>query len=102
MAYELHYWPTIQGRGEFVRLALEAVGAPYVDVAREAVDSSQGEEALMRTMQDGKLTHPPFAPSFLRDGGLVIGQTAAILHDLGPALKLVARNEQTRVWTQQI
>ena len=30
MAYELYYWPTIQGRGEFVRLALEAAGADYV------------------------------------------------------------------------
>ena len=39
MAYELHYWPTIQGRGEFVRLALEAAGAPYVDVARGAEDA---------------------------------------------------------------
>lgn len=29
MTYQLHYWPTIQGRGEFVRLALEAAGAPY-------------------------------------------------------------------------
>ena len=35
MPYELYYWPGIQGRGEFVRLALEAAGAPYVDVARE-------------------------------------------------------------------
>ena len=38
MAYELHYWPTIQGRGEFVRLVLEATGAPYIDVARAAED----------------------------------------------------------------
>ena len=35
MAYELFYWPGIQGRGEFVRLALEEAAAPYVDVARE-------------------------------------------------------------------
>ena len=35
MTYELYYWPGIQGRGEFVRLALEEAGAPYVDVARE-------------------------------------------------------------------
>ena len=34
MRYELYYWPTIQGRGEFVRLALEDAGARYVDVAR--------------------------------------------------------------------
>ena len=34
MLYELYYWPGIQGRGEFVRLALEDAGADYVDVAR--------------------------------------------------------------------
>jgi glutathione S-transferase len=34
MNYELYYWPTIQGRGEFVRLALEEAGARYRDVAR--------------------------------------------------------------------
>jgi len=33
MAYELYYWPGIQGRGEFVRLALEEAGADYIDVA---------------------------------------------------------------------
>lgn len=102
MAYELHYWPTIQGRGEFVRLALEAAGAPYVDIARGPEDKDQGVPALMRLMQGRKVTHPPFAPPFLKDGELLIGQTAAILHHLGPTLKLVARNEQARVWTQQI
>lgn len=98
MAYELHYWPGIQGRGEFVRLALEAAGAPYVDVARKA----DGEAGLAKLLNDKSLTHPPYAPPVLRDGALLIGQTAAILHHLGPALKLVARNEQARVWTQQI
>ena len=29
MAYEFFYWPEIQGRGEFVRLALEDAGADY-------------------------------------------------------------------------
>jgi len=98
MAYELHYWPGIQGRGEFVRLALEAAGAPYVDVARK----TGGEAGLQKLLNDKSLTHPPFAPPVLRDGALLIGQTAAILHHLGPTLKLVARNEQARVWTQQI
>ncbi|CAN5831919.1 glutathione S-transferase [soil metagenome] len=102
MAYELHYWPTIQGRGEFVRLALEAAGASYVDVARTADESGHGQSALMQAMQDRHQPHPPFAPPFLKDGGLVVGQTAAILHYLAPTLKLVARSEQARVWTQQI
>ena len=35
MPYELYYWPGLQGRGEFVRLALEAASADYIDVARE-------------------------------------------------------------------
>ncbi len=102
MPYELHYWPTIQGRGEFVRLALEAAGAPYVDVARAAGDAEAGGKALLQTMADKALVHPPFAPPFLRDGTLWIGQTAAILHHLAPTLRLVARSEPARVWTQQI
>lgn len=102
MAYELHYWPTIQGRGEFVRLALEAAGAPYIDVARGLESSGQGLPAMERLMHDRKEVHPPLAPPFLKDGSLLIGQTCAILHHLGPSLKLLARSEQARVWTQQI
>jgi len=102
MAYELHYWPTIQGRGEFVRLALEAAGADYADVARGAEDSGQGLPAMLRYLKDSKVTHPPFAPPFLKDGAVVVGQTAAILHYVAPRLKLVARSEQARVWTLQI
>jgi glutathione S-transferase len=102
MAYELHYWPTIQGRGEFVRLALEAAGAPYVDVARGTEDSGQGMAAMLGYLQDETLVHPPFAPPFLRDGNVLVGQTAAILQHLAPSLKLVARSEQARLWTNQI
>ncbi|HSW03455.1 glutathione S-transferase [Aquabacterium sp.] len=102
MAYELHYWPTIQGRGEFVRLALEAAGAPYIDVARGAEAAGQGLPAMLRLMKDRTQPHPPFAPPFLKDGAVLVGQTAAILHYLGPTLKLVPRNAQLQVWTQQI
>jgi glutathione S-transferase len=102
MAYQLHYWPGIQGRGELVRLALEAAGAPYVDVARGAESAGRGLPAMLHGLKDPALVHPPFAPPFLKDGNLVVGQTAAILHYLAPALKLVARSEQSRVWTQQI
>jgi glutathione S-transferase len=102
MAYELHYWPTIQGRGEFVRLALEAAGAPYVDVARGAEDAGLGLPAMLRQLQSGKAVHPPFAPPFLKDGEVLVGQTAAILQYLAPTLKLVGRNEQLRTWTLQI
>ena len=102
MAYELHYWPTIQGRGEFVRLALEAAGAPYIDVARGAKDAGLGSPAMMRLLKDKQLVHPPFAPPFLVDGTVLLGQTAAILHYLAPQLKLVPRSEPLRAWTQQI
>ncbi len=102
MAYELHYWPTIQGRGEFVRLALEAAGAPYIDVARGAERSAQGLPAMLRYLADDAVVHPPFAPPFLKDGSLLVGQTALILQYLGPKLKLVARAESARLWTQQI
>ncbi len=102
MAYELHYWPTIQGRGEFVRLALEAAGAPYVDVARGPEDAGQGVRALHKLLNDKTQTQPPLAPPFLKDGDLVVGQTAAILQYLAPALRLVARSERARLWTHQI
>ena len=102
MAYELHYWPTIQGRGEFVRLALEAAGAPYIDIARGDEADKQGVPALMRTLTDKRERHLPFAPPFLKDGDYVIGQTAAILQYLAPTLKLVGRNEQARTWSLQV
>ena len=102
MAYELHYWPTIQGRGEFVRLALEAAGAPYIDVARGPDAAGQGVSEMMRHLNDRQAAQPPLAPPFLKDGDLVVGQTAAILLYLAPTLKLVARSERARIWTHQI
>ncbi|WP_096697070.1 glutathione S-transferase [Polaromonas sp. AER18D-145] len=102
MPYELHYWPTIQGRGEFVRLALEAAGADYVDVARGPASRGQGVAAMMHYLDSPKVLHPPFAPPFLVDGKAVIGQTAAILLYLGPRLGLVAKNEWQRLWTHQL
>jgi glutathione S-transferase len=102
MAYQLHYWPTIQGRGDFVRLALEAAGAPYVDVARGDEASGQGMRAMLHWLEDPAVLHPPFAPPFLKDGEVLVGQTAAILQYLGPRLKLVARSESARLWTHQI
>jgi glutathione S-transferase len=100
MTYELYYWPSIQGRGEFVRLALEQAGAAYVDVARS--DEAGGAAALMRALGDKTAKHPPYAPPFLKDGDLVIGQTAAILLHLGPKLGLAPTDESGRLWTHQI
>lgn len=102
MTYALHYWPTIQGRGEFVRLALEAAGAAYVDVARGDEVAGLGLPAMQALLADKRVPHPPFAPPILKDGPLVIAQTATILQHLGPTLKLVPRNAALQLWTQQI
>ncbi len=102
MSYELHYWPTIQGRGEFVRLALEAAGAAYVDVARQPPAKGGGESRLGRHLDDPHNPRPSFAPPCLVDGELVIGQTAAILLHLGPKLGLAGASEADALWTQQI
>ena len=100
--YELFYWPTIQGRGEFVRLALEFAGANYVDVARGRAADGQGIPALLHWLKDKEIEHPPFAPPFLRHGKVVVAQTAAILLYLGPRLNLVGKSEFSRLWTHQI
>jgi glutathione S-transferase len=97
MPYELYYWPSIQGRGEFVRLALEEAGADYIDVAR---DSKKGTAAMQSFME--KSERPPFAPPFLKDGDLIIGQTAAILFYLGGKHDLAPQDEAARLWTHQI
>jgi len=102
MTYQLHYWPTIQGRGEFIRLALEAAGADYVDVAREPPGRGGGESALARRLDDPGNPRPSFAPPFLVDGDIVVGQTAAILLYLGPRLGLAGIGEADRLWTHQI
>lgn len=102
MSYQLHYWPSIQGRGEFVRLALEAAGAAYVDVARLPPDKGGGESRLGRSLDDPHDPRPAFAPPFLVDGDIVIGQTAAILLYLGPRLGLAGTGEADALWTHQI
>jgi glutathione S-transferase len=102
MTYELHYWPNIAGRGEFVRLALEAAGAPYVDVARGDAQSGAGVPAMFHYLEDAAVPRPPFACPFLVDGTTVIGQTAAILLYLGPRLGLVPLRETDRLWVHQI
>jgi glutathione S-transferase len=98
MRYELFYWAGIQGRGEFVRLALEEAGADYVDVAREA----GGEGAMLRLLDGEEVEQPPFAPPYLRAGGRLIGQTANILLYLGPRHDLAPTAEAGRLWAHQL
>ena len=102
MAYELYYWPGIQGRGEFVRLALEEAGADYIDVAHKPISEGGGEPALMLFLEREDIAHPPFASPFLKDGELLIGQTAAILLYLGDHHGLSPRDEAKRLWVHQI
>ena len=97
MHYELYYWPSIQGRGEYVRLALEDAGADYADVAR----GNRGMAAMMKMMQARKGT-PPFAPPFLKIGKLVIGQTANILFYLGSRHGLAPKTEARKLWVHQL
>jgi glutathione S-transferase len=98
MRYQLFYWPEIQGRGEFVRLALEDAGADYEDVARK----SGGMDRMMAVMRGPREKRPPFAPPFLKAGKLVIAQVAEILFYLGPQLKLAPKSEADRLWLHQL
>lgn len=98
MRYELYYWPQIQGRGEFVRLALEDAGAAYIDAAREP----GGEEKMMALMQAPGVKTPAFAPPILKAGKLVIAQTANILLYLGDRLALAPKSEAGRLWVHQL
>lgn len=95
MTYELYYWTGIQGRGEYIRLALEAAAAPYRDVARE-----EGDGVIAAVGK--QVATPSFAPPFLKDGTLVVGQVAAILLYLGDKLDLAPKDERLRLWTHQI
>ncbi len=102
MPYELYYWPTILGRGEFVRLALEAGSAEYLDVARLPEHEGLGMPALLAMLEDPALKFLPFAPPFLKAGQQVIGQTANILWFLGARLGLAPRAEAGRLWVHQL
>jgi glutathione S-transferase len=100
MRYELYYWPSIQGRGEFIRLALEEAGADYVDVARRS--GNRGVAAMMKFIEGKRAPHPPYAPPFLKAGKTVIAQVANILLFLGPRLDLAPRDEAGRLWAHQL
>ena len=97
MRYELYYWSKIQGRGEFVRLALEEAGADYIDVARR-----HGDAVIAKFIERKGEKHSPFAPPILKAGKVVIAQTANILFYLGPRLGLAPKDEAGRLWVHQL
>lgn len=98
MRYELYYWPHIQGRGEYVRLALEEGAADYVDVARLTEAEGGGRPAVAKLLQDAANKHPPFAPPLLKAGRIIISHTANILQYLGPRLGLVPKADAMRFY----
>jgi glutathione S-transferase len=102
MTYELYYWPGIQGRGEFIRLALEEAGVPYVDVAKDPAGEAQAVGKLQAVLGDAKAAHPAFAVPLLKAGDLFISQTANILLYLGAHHGLAPADEAGRLWTHQL
>lgn len=95
MSYELFYWPGIQGRGEFLRLAFEEAGADYIDVARGR-GAGRGVKAMTALM--GERPFAPFAPPFLRDGRVLVSHVANCLAYLGPKLGLAPEDEALRLY----
>lgn len=102
MTYELYYWPGIQGRGEFVRLALEEAGVRYTDVALVPQSKGGGAPAVVKVLEAKGMRRPPFAPPILRAGRQYIAQTPNILLFLGGRLKLAPTDEPGRLWTNQL
>ena len=102
MKYELFYWPHIQGRGEYIRLALEEAAVEYVDVARLPENEGGGRAAVSRLLEQAADGRTPFAPPILRADKLLVSQTANILQYLGPRLHLVPPAEADRLWAHQL
>jgi glutathione S-transferase len=98
MRYQLYYWPSIQGRGEFVRLALEEAGLDYVDVCR----GKAGIDPMMKMMEGKGVATIPYAPPFLKAGKLVVAQSANILLFLGSRHGLAPKPEAGRLWVHQL
>lgn len=102
LQYELYYWPGLPGRGEFVRLAFEEAGCPYVEMGRLPADQGGGAASIQRMMRGIAGGLRPFAPPILKYGDVVLAQTANILLWLAPRLNLVPHDELTRVTANQI
>jgi glutathione S-transferase len=102
MTYQLYYWPGIQGRGEFVRLALEEGGASYVDVALRPEKRGGGIPAILRMLEARGVRRPPYAVPVLKAGRQLISQTPNILLFLGGRLGLAPKDEAGKLWTHQL
>ncbi|HEX9242294.1 MAG TPA: glutathione S-transferase [Anaeromyxobacter sp.] len=100
--YELLYWPGIQGRGEFVRLAFEAAEVPYVDVGRLPPSRGGGAGRIARLLDERGPWLTPLGPPALRHGRVLVAQTAAILQWLAPRIGMVPRDEASRLRAHQV
>ncbi|BDA86914.1 glutathione S-transferase [Aureimonas sp. SA4125] len=101
MAYDLYYWPGLPGRGEYVRLVLEAAGAPYRDVAR-LEGQGCGIEAMFALMRDGHHGAVPLAPPFLVDGATLVSQAAIVAAYIGERHALAPEDEAGRQFARSI
>ncbi|KAI9326723.1 putative glutathione S-transferase [Obelidium mucronatum] len=101
MKVQLFYWPTIQGRGEFVRLLLEETKTDYEDVARSG---AEGLKAMRDAMSSGDPSLvQPLSPPFVKIDGLpVVFHVANILLVLGNRLGLGGKTEDERVVVNQL
>lgn len=102
MTYELYYWPGIQGRAEFIRLALEEAGADYLDVGTAAPSRGGGVAGILKMLAARGNSRPPFAVPVLKAGRQLIAQTPNILFFLGGPLKLAPQDKAGRIWTHQL
>ncbi|WP_085318314.1 glutathione S-transferase [Derxia lacustris] len=102
MALELFYWPGVQGRGEFVRLALEEAGVEYIEMGAGNETQGRGVPSITHWLDGAEVERPPFAPPFLRVGDRVIGQSALILMWIGEHYGLAPKDEPSRLWTHQV
>jgi len=102
MIYELYYWPGIQGRAEFIRLALEEGGARYRDIALLPAAQGGGVPAVGKMLRARGSRRPPFAVPVLRAGRHLIAQTPNILLYLGARLRLAPSEAAGKLWTHQL
>lgn len=70
----LHYWPGFAGRGEFVRVVLEEVGAAYVNKHDQCMEYFHGGKARFG---DAGI-YPSFAPPLLQKGDFTVCSTAVV------------------------
>jgi glutathione S-transferase len=101
-AYALYYWPSLPGRGEFVRLVLEQAGAAYDDVARRPESEGGGTHAILAQLRSAGPGLRPLAPPILVYGRLRLAQMPNICAWLAARHGLVPEGEDVRAEAMQL